>query len=115
MMTRIIFYVVIFVGGICLPSLMGAVFRLAAPKAQVFWIALGVGLFFAILSEALGTKGAGLLDMITSDQESITSHQIMGVLIIMMVVMKVGLFAALATFGVDQVDRRRRPQQHPRA
>jgi len=111
MIAAMAFYIVIFVGVVCLPSFMGAMFRLAAPRVQVFWISLGVGLFFAILSEAIGSRGTGLLDMIEFDLTFITSHQIMGVLIILMVVMKVGLFAALATVGVDQVDRRRRSQQ----
>jgi len=113
MITGIIFYIVLFVGVISLPSLMGATFRLAAPKTQAFWISLGVGLFFAILSEALGTQSTGLLDLINSQRETVASHQIMGVLIIVMVVMKVGLFAALATLGVDLIDRRRRSQQPP--
>ena len=92
---------------ICLPSLMGALFRLAASTAATGRIALGVGLFFAILTEALGSTGTGLVAMIHSTQRNIMSDQLMGVMIILMVVIKVGLFAALAILGVDVVDRRR--------
>ncbi len=92
---------------VCLPSLMGALFRLAAPKAATFWMSLGVGLFFAILTEALGSSRTALVGEIDSMRKMIESDQLMGVLIIVMVVIKVGIFAALATLGVDMVDRRK--------
>jgi len=104
MMTWIIL-IGIFLLVLGLPVLVGALFRLAAPKTDANNIYLGVGLLFAILTEAIGTEKTGMLPMIDSIRESVTSPQLIGVQIIIMVVIKVGLYAAFAALGVRIVDR----------
>ena len=92
---------------VCLPSLMGALLRLAAPSVEIYKISLGVGIFFAILRESVDSSGHGLVSTIDLVQKMTTSHEILGVWIIVIVMIDVGIFAALATLGVDFVDRRK--------
>ena len=96
-----------------LPALVAAMFRLAAPQAQAKNIYLGVGLLFALLTEAVGSDNTGILRIIDSTRESINSPRLMGVQIIVMVVLKIGIYAAFAALGVEIVDRLRGSQQKP--
>jgi len=81
-----------------------------APKVQIFWISLGVGVCFSILTEVIGgarASKATLVAQIDSLRSIGDAQTLLGVVIIIMVLAKIGLFAALSTLGVDWVDRLR--------
>ena len=69
MMTWIIL-IGIFLLDLGLPAIVGALFRLAALKANANKIYLGVRFLFATLTEAIGLEQTGMLMMIAPIREA---------------------------------------------
>jgi hypothetical protein len=95
------------------PAILGALFHLVCRNTHVDSLSIAIGFFFALVTAAFSGGDTSVIDLVDRFKENGMQPGTLNAIVVFMVAMQIGIYAAIASLGIRLTDKLRGSQHHP--